>query len=345
MNIFKKKLLFFVSIIFLLFSTLTIIFGVKFKDIVYLNNPITDYEIKNIGNIDSYKRYWKFYLLKNNYKIQNIIFGSSSIKYMNPVSTNKDQKYLALNMTMPGFTIDELEKYINWIILNKQNTQDIIIFLKSFSFDNDKNYKIYLPYELESSIHGKFQNLYNKIKYQRIIKLIFKNKTINKEDKLSEKLTIDDLNEFYYGYSINHNFQKFNNKNKFTLNYQEEINIEINEYVKKLFKINQLLLDKNINVKYVFDSVYYEKLLLDNKTYHIFELELIEKLLEEIDQIYYYNNFNKYNYSNNFNDLDHYSAEIANDILKEIVFPDIKKNYIIFDKYNFLNFKQQITNK
>jgi len=113
MNIFKKKLLFFVSIIFLLFSILTIIFTIKFKDIVYLNNPITNYEIKNIDNIDSYGRYWKFYLLKNNNKIQNIIFGSSSIKYMNPISINNDQKYLALNMTMPGFTIDELEKYIN----------------------------------------------------------------------------------------------------------------------------------------------------------------------------------------------------------------------------------------
>ena len=113
MNIFKKKLLFFVSIIFLLFSILTIIFTIKFKDIVYLNNPITNYEIKNIDNIDSYGRYWKFYLLKNNNKIQNIIFGFSSIKYMNPISINNNQKYLALNMTMPGFTIDELEKYIN----------------------------------------------------------------------------------------------------------------------------------------------------------------------------------------------------------------------------------------
>ena len=106
-----------------------------------------------------------------------------------------------------------------------------------------------------------------------------------------------------------------------------------------------MLTEININVKYVFDPVYYEKLIFDNKKYHIFELELIGKLLEEIDQIYYYNNFNKYNYSNNFNDLDHYSAEIANDILKEIVFPDVKKNYIIFDKYNFPNFKQQITKK
>ena len=44
--------------LFLLFSIITIIFISKFKDIVYLNNPITEYEIKNIGKIDNYGRYW-----------------------------------------------------------------------------------------------------------------------------------------------------------------------------------------------------------------------------------------------------------------------------------------------
>ncbi|MDC0054358.1 hypothetical protein OAJ09_00350 [Candidatus Pelagibacter sp.] len=346
MNIFKKKLLFFITTIFLLFSIITIIFISKFKDIVYLNNPITEYEIKNIGKIDNYGRYWKFYLLKNNYKNQNFIFGSSSIKYMNPVSINKGEKYLALNMTMPGFTIDELEKYINWIVLNKQNTQDIIIFLKSFSFDKDKNYKIYLPYELEISNYGKIQNLYNKINFSRIVKLILKSKISNKENKQkNEQLTNDDLNSFNYGHQINNNFQKFKSTKKFKLNYTNEIDIEYDEYVNKLFRINQLLIDKNINVKYVFDPVYYEKLLLDNKIYHIFELELIEKLLKKINKIYYYNNFNKYNFSTDFTDFDHYSADLANKILSEIVFPDIKKNYIVLDKHNFINFKKQINEK
>ena len=91
------------------------------------------------------------------------------------------------------------------------------------------------------------------------------------------------------------------------------------------------LIDKNINVKYVFDPVYYEKLLLDNKIYHLFELELIEKLLKKINKIYYYNNFNKYNFSTDFSDFDHYNADLASKILSEIVFPDVEKNYIVLD--------------
>lgn len=345
-NIYKKKLLIFTTTIFVFFSIITIIFLSKFKDIVYLNNPITAHEIKNIQNIDNYSRYFKFYLLKNNYKNQNFIFGTSSIKFMNPVLKDKGEKYSAINMGMPGFTIEELEKYINWLVVNKQNTQDVIIFLKSFSFDKNKNYKVYLPYELEISNYGKIQNIYNKLHFSRIVKMILKNKITNKKNKQkNEQLTNDDLNSFNYGYKIINNSQKFNSTKKFKLDYVNEIDIEYDEYVDKLFRINQLLIDKNINVKYVFDPVYYEKLLLDNKIYHLFELELIEKLLKKINKIYYYNNFNKYNFSTDFSDFDHYNADLASKILSEIVFPDVEKNYIVLDKYNFTKFKKQINEK
>ena len=264
-------------------------------------------------------RYDQFYLLKkNNLDFNSYLFCTSACLVMNPDLLETGQR--GFNLSIGAGQISDFLKYFNWILSNRNIPKKIFIGVEFYSFSDVKFVKS-IPHEIESNIFLKIRNLYMDFSFEKYLlyKFIFNENTEIDKKKIKKLEYAKNGRRFY------EDFFKRKNDNKA---YQVHINKLANSIVKDDFddsialeqinKFNDLLeiAKKNdIEINIFFIPLHKKFLKLNNGSMYFDEIKLIEEIFKKtkINEIFYFNNFNKINNNYSFfeRDLNHINYNAA----------------------------------
>ena len=264
-------------------------------------------------------RYDQFYLLKkNNLDFKSYLFCTSACLVMNPDSLENGKR--GFNLSIGAGQISDFLKYFNWILSNRETPKKIFIGVEFYSFSDVKFVKS-TPYEIESNILLQTKSLYMDFSFERFLLYKF---LLNKDTELT-KQKIKELNYARNGRRLYEEFFNRKNDNKA---YQFHINELSNSIVKDDFddnidleqvnKFNDLVeiaKKNNIEINIFFIPLHKKFLKLNNGSMFFDEIKLIEEIFKKtkINDIFYFNNFNKINNNYSFfeRDLNHINYDGA----------------------------------
>ena len=259
----------------------------------------------------------KFNLLKeNNY--DTYIFGSSRCRVIDPDRINKHIKANGINSAFSSGTIDEIHRYIKWLVKNKE-VKNIIIGIDLFGFSDNFSSNGIMPNELsEDKIKLNKYLSYSMFSYS------LKTAVYNLKDKHKKQNPAYKEKGMYYVYDY------FNLKNKEEFNefIQNKVTNKPASWHAKDFSVKKIKIltdiislaeQNNINLHFFVNPITHQQIFKDDN--FLVHLDLIKNIIKQNPElkIIDFNNFNDINFNNDyFLDYFHYNYDVANCIIDEI---------------------------
>jgi len=340
---YKIKIYYFLLLVLLFFSIFgfLIFYTKSYNSINLIDSGL--YKKTHFGALSD--RITRFYILNKNNSAKHYILGASSAWTIDPLKIKKKLNEDAINLSLGGAKINELEKYIYWISKNKVGTKSIMINIEPYSFNNLQYSR--QPFEIQMSLGDKLSNFFNWMVLKDTIKLLLIDLNLMKTNINSHDYDENKLEKYFYtglryypeyferekNLNLKNNMIKNLSNNK--INF-DRIKFDIKS-INSLKRIKTICEKNNIKLILYFDPV--SRRLLEANDYEFLysELKIVKKIVSEIQPIYYFNNFNIINNDLSFmeDSHHHYNYDAANLILQDLLNLENYQLMYLVDNKNF----------